>query len=144
MHIFGLQTQMEIFGGTKMNTTKQVIVMRRDLKMRRGKEIAQGSHATMAFLTQKLNTNSPLTLITLTSIQRNWLTSSFRKVCVRVNSEEELCDIVAKAKTAGIEVHLVIDDGLTEFKGISTPTCAAIGPDYDERIDQITGHLELY
>ncbi|MGZ3423232.1 MAG: peptidyl-tRNA hydrolase, partial [Polyangiales bacterium] len=33
---------------------KQVIVVRRDLKMRRGKEIAQGSHASMAFLTERL------------------------------------------------------------------------------------------
>ena len=29
---------------------KQVIIIRKDLKMRRGKEIAQGSHASMAFL----------------------------------------------------------------------------------------------
>ena len=32
--------------------TKQVIAIRKDLKMRRGKEIAQGSHASMAFLTE--------------------------------------------------------------------------------------------
>jgi peptidyl-tRNA hydrolase len=32
---------------------KQVIVMRKDLKMRRGKEIAQGAHASMAFLAKK-------------------------------------------------------------------------------------------
>jgi PTH2 family peptidyl-tRNA hydrolase len=36
-------------------TTKQVIVIRKDLKMRRGKEIAQGSHASMAFLTRRIN-----------------------------------------------------------------------------------------
>lgn len=34
--------------------TKQVIVIRRDLKMRRGKEIAQGSHASMAFMSHLL------------------------------------------------------------------------------------------
>jgi len=33
--------------------TKQVIVIRKDLKMRRGKEIAQGAHASIAFLTAR-------------------------------------------------------------------------------------------
>ena len=34
--------------------TKQVIVIRKDLKMRRGKEIAQGCHAAMAFITRRI------------------------------------------------------------------------------------------
>jgi PTH2 family peptidyl-tRNA hydrolase len=33
---------------------KQVLVIRKDLKMRRGKEIAQGAHASMAWLTNRL------------------------------------------------------------------------------------------
>ena len=36
--------------GTEQRPTKQVIVIRRDLRMRRGKEIAQGAHASMAWL----------------------------------------------------------------------------------------------
>ncbi len=126
--------------------TKQVIIIRKDLRMRRGKEIAQGAHAAMAFLTKRLDTINHMiyTTVALTPVQIDWLASSFRKVCVRVNSEQELNDIVEKAKAAGIEAHLITDDGLTEFNGTPTPTCAAIGPDYDERIDPITGHLELY
>jgi len=38
--------------------TKQVIVIRKDLKMRRGKECAQSSHATMSFLTRQIQNNS--------------------------------------------------------------------------------------
>lgn len=124
-------------------TTKQVIVMRKDLRMRRGKEIAQGSHASMAFLTRQVSVATQR-ITTLTQAQIDWLAFSYRKICVRVDSEEELYDIVARAKAAGVEAHLVTDNGLTEFNGIPTPTCAAIGPDYDERIDPITGHLELY
>ena len=68
---------------------------------------------------------------------------SFAKVCVRVNSEEELMDIHDKAKAAGLEVHLITDSGRTEFKGVPTKTCLAIGPDEAEKIDTITGELTL-
>lgn len=117
--------------------TKQVIVIRKDLKMRRGKEIAQGSHASMSFLTKNLNKN-------LTNVQKEWMNDSFRKICVIVNSEEELLDIYKKALSYNLEVHLITDSGFTEFNGVPTKTCLAIGPDYSEKIDKITGHLKLY
>lgn len=41
-------------------------------------------------------------------------------------------------------VHLITDGGLTEFGGVPTRTCLGIGPDYDDRIDPVTGDLELY
>jgi len=123
--------------------TKQIIVMRKDLYMRRGKEIAQGAHAAMAFLTKQVSVVTHR-ITTLTPVQIEWLSSSFRKVCVRVNSEAELNEIEQKARVAGVEVHVIVDNGLTEFSGVPTPTCLALGPDWDERIDAITGHLELY
>jgi PTH2 family peptidyl-tRNA hydrolase len=43
-----------------------------------------------------------------------------------------------------MECHLVQDAGLTEFGGVPTYTAVAIGPDYDDRIDPVTGDLELY
>ena len=42
------------FGPAEQRPTKQVIVIRRDLRMRRGKEIAQGAHASMAWLRQRV------------------------------------------------------------------------------------------
>ena len=126
-----------------MPNTKQVIVMRADLRMRRGKEIAQGSHASMAFITKQVSIVSHR-VNTLTPVQIEWLASSFRKVCVRVDSEAELLLLQALAKQAGLFTHLVQDNGLTEFGGVPTYTCLAIGPDYDEKIDPITQHLRLY
>jgi PTH2 family peptidyl-tRNA hydrolase len=41
-------------------------------------------------------------------------------------------------------VHLITDRGLTEFGGVPTRTCLAVGPDYDDLIDPVTGGLELY
>lgn len=122
---------------------KQVIVMRHDLKMRRGKQIAQGAHASMSFLCRRLQNQQSVSISDFSEIERTWLTGSFAKVCCRVNSEAELLDIFDKATTAGIEVHLITDSGKTEFHGQATRTCLAIGPDLAERIDPITGHLEL-
>ena len=123
--------------------TKQVIVMRHDLKMRRGKQIAQGSHASMAFLTRKLQKHGQLTLDDFSPEEQAWLTASFAKICCRVNSEEELLEIRDKAIAAGLEVHLITDSGKTEFHGVPTNTCLAIGPDEAEKINEVTGHLEL-
>lgn len=123
--------------------TKQVIVMRHDLKMRRGKQIAQGSHASMAFLTRRLQKHGQLSMDNFSAAEQTWLSASFAKICCRVNSEEELLEIRDKAIAAGLEVHLITDSGKTEFHGVPTNTCLAIGPDEAEKINQVTKHLEL-
>lgn len=128
--------------------TKQVIVIRRDLRMRRGKEIAQGAHASMAWLAERvLARMSPARSVAgvqLSEAERAWLTSSFRKVTVKVGSEQELLAVYETALEAGLVAHLVTDRGLTEFGGVPTRTCLGIGPDYDDLIDPVTGDLELY
>jgi PTH2 family peptidyl-tRNA hydrolase len=118
---------------------KQVIVMRRDLGMRRGKEIAQGAHASMIWLALRIRRPA----YTFSDAERVWLEGAFTKVCVRVDSEDELMGIVRAAQESGVLVHLCVDAGRTEFHGVPTPTCCAVGPDLPERIDPITGHLKL-
>ncbi len=115
---------------------KQVIVMRRDLGMRRGKEIAQGAHASMIWLALRIRQPG----YSFTEAERRWLDGAFAKVCVRVDSEEELLAVVHRAQEAGVLVRPCVDAGRTEFHGVPTPTCCAVGPD---RIDPITGHLRL-
>ena len=123
--------------------TKQVIVMRHDLKMRRGKQIAQGAHASMAFLTRRLQNLPSISIHDFSPNAQAWIKGAFAKVCVRCNSEEELLAIHDKAIEFGLEVHLITDSGRTEFHGQPTRTCLAIGPDEDSKIDQVTGQLEL-
>jgi peptidyl-tRNA hydrolase, PTH2 family len=128
--------------------TKQVIVIRRDLKMRRGKEIAQGAHAAEAWLADRvllnIRPNGAVDPLVLSPAEQAWLESSFRKVTVKVNSEEELMAVYQKALEAGLVVNLITDRGLTEFGGVPTRTCLAVGPDYDDLVDPVTGDLELY
>ena len=116
-------------------SVKQVIVVRHDLKMRRGKQIAQGAHASMSFICSRLQKDGFVSLANFGGVEQEWLTGSFAKVCCRVNSEEELLAIRDKAVDAGLEVHLITDSGKTEFHGQPTNTCLAIGPDESEKID---------
>lgn len=113
---------------------KQVIVIRRDLKMRRGKEVAQGCHASLGAVLPNIQISDV----------RAWQREGCAKICVRVNSEEELLELAAKSEAAGIITHLVRDAGKTEFKGVPTLTALAIGPAYAAYVDAITGHLPLY
>lgn len=132
----------------EQRSTKQVIVIRRDLKMRRGKEIAQGAHASMAWLRQRimphLTPAGRADQVQISEAERAWLELSMRKVTVKVGSEAELLDVYDKALGAGLVVHMITDRGLTEFGGTPTRTCLAVGPDYDDLIDPVTGDLELY
>jgi PTH2 family peptidyl-tRNA hydrolase len=123
---------------------KQVIVMRKDLNMSKGKMVAQGCHASIAFLTNKMkyNLSNPEALwwVNLSQAEKEWVYGTFFKVCVGVDSEKELLDIAYNAIAMGISVKYI-----EETAGFDKPTvtCLAIGPDYSSVIDPITKHLKL-
>jgi PTH2 family peptidyl-tRNA hydrolase len=132
-----------------MSRIKQVLLIRRDLKMRRGKEIAQGSHASMDFLVEQLRTqlqgsSSDEIKIHLSEVEKTWVVHGMAKVCLQVASEAELLEYHEKAKAAGLQSHVIRDSGRTEFRGEPTYTACAIGPDAVEKIDAVTGTLSLY
>ena len=123
---------------------KQVIVMRKDLNMRKGKMIAQGAHASLRVILDAGAAASATSYqITMTEPMAQWMTGRFAKVCVGVTSEAELDDIVAKARAAGLPCALIVDAGKTEFHGVPTKTCCAVGPAWSDEIDAITGALGL-
>ena len=131
-----------------MSDIKQVIVMRKDLGMRKGKMIAQGAHASIAFMTNRMRLIGDAFTgiegkVDLREEESDWIKGAFKKVCVYVESEAELYQIYHAANFDGLETHLITDSGLTEFNGVPTPTCLAIGPDRAEKIDVHTGHLPL-
>jgi PTH2 family peptidyl-tRNA hydrolase len=127
-----------------MDSVKQVIVVRKDLNMRKGKLASQVAHASMKFLldNNEAERNDEL-VIKLTPAEATWLTGSFTKIVAGVDSEDALNQLVFKAEMEGIEVHKIIDVGRTEFNGIPTLTCAAFGPCESGIIDKITGNLKL-
>jgi PTH2 family peptidyl-tRNA hydrolase len=74
----------------------------------------------------------------------DWFEAGVAKVCVYVDSEEELLDIARQGRERGFAVALVRDAGLTEFHGEPTYTCLAFEPLHAEDVDPITGRLPLY
>ena len=118
---------------------KQVIVMRKDLQLSKGQMVAQGSHASVAFLTDLIKEYNGEPLL-LTEAQKEWVYGTFYKVCLSVNSEKELLDIGYQAVILGLSVKYI-----EETTGFDKPTitCIAIGPDYSSKIDPVTKHLKL-
>ena len=135
---------------TKKTLTKQVLVVRRDLKMRKGKIGAQCAHASMMVLlnsggfSRSLSEPYQIYTFPLTTSLAKWLSGDFTKVCVYVDSEADLKAIHQKALAANVPTALCVDSGKTEFHGVPTPTVVAVGPDWVENIDPITGGLPLY
>lgn len=137
---------------------KQIIVIRTKYpdgnggtkKLRTGKLISQAAHASMAFMSNKLRINMPGSehtqsrTVVLSEEQCIWLDGMFTKICVYVESLEELLDVYKNALEADLTTHLITDKGLTEFGGIPTHTAVAIGPHYESKLKPITGHLPLY
>lgn len=140
-----------------MYTAKQMIVVRRDLKMRKGKIAAQAGHACVNAVLMALSKENLLDKIrfdeegiTLAGeIDENipvcqWILHGEAKICVYVDSEEALLEIDRKAKEAGILCALIQDAGHTEFHGEPTFTCLAFEPHFPEKVDPLTGELPLY
>jgi PTH2 family peptidyl-tRNA hydrolase len=135
--------------------TKMVIVWRNDLKVRTGKKMAMASHASMAFLTKGMDwyptADGGDGYVFSTQIMRfdetkepdHWLKNSFRKIVCYVNSEQELEDLHQKALDKGMISHMIEDNGATEFNGVKTKTCIAIGPAEDSKFFGLTDHLPL-
>ena len=138
----------------ELNRPKQVIVIRKDLNMRRGKQISQACHASMkVFLdlyTKGYSFDEHLGEINKYTFYYeknkewdNWLNGLFTKIVVSCDSEEELLELYQKAKDKKLPCSLITDAGLTEFNGVPTKTCIAIGPSNPDQIDEITKHLKL-
>jgi len=113
---------------------KQVIVVRKDLKLGLGTLVAQCCDAFLDV--------SESCRVKKRKLFTAWLNSGAKKVVVKANSLDELLQLKRQADEAGIVNSLVVDMGLTQVEP-GTITALAIGPDEDEKIDKITGKLKL-
>jgi PTH2 family peptidyl-tRNA hydrolase len=112
---------------------KQAIILRTDLKMRRGKEIAQGAHASMKALLDYPDHE----------YMNGWLNDRFAKIALGVHGQEEFMAIYEVAKEKGWPCALIQDAGFTEFGGVPTYTAIAVGPAPVAMVDELVGYLKL-
>ena len=110
---------------------KQVIVIRKDLKMGKGKCVAQGAHASLQ--AYKMSSRKA---------RDEWESVGGSKIAVSVDSRKALLDVFKKAKSEGLPCSLVKDAGLTQTKP-GTLTAVAIGPAPSGKVERITSKLKL-
>lgn len=118
---------------------RQILIVRKDLNMRKGKIAAQASHASMAFLLDKFDGSNPQ----LTDAEKEWIATGQTKICVGVDSETELLEICKKSNALNLPTYLITDSGRTEFDGVPTRTVLAVGPADEEILASLTGNLKL-
>ena len=112
---------------------KLVLVINNDLKMGKGKVAAQAGHASVS-ATLRAGEYRPASLDL-------WLKSGQKKICLK-SSYDELIELESKAKADGIQTVRITDAGKTQIPSGSL-TVIAFGPDNEDKLQSLTGHLKL-
>jgi PTH2 family peptidyl-tRNA hydrolase len=110
---------------------KLIILMRKDLKMSKGKMSTQCSHASVEAVLKSSKEKV-----------EEWKSEGSKKIVLGVKDEKELLKYKKEAEKLKLKTALIKDAGKTFFKK-PTITCLGIGPDKEERIDKVTGKLKL-
>ena len=110
---------------------KQVVVLRTDLKMGKGKLVAQAGHAFLEAY-KKADKKDV----------KEWEAGGCQKVAVKACNEEELLELLEKARRLKLPTALIRDAGHTQVPPGSV-TALAIGPAKESQVDKVTGGLKL-
>jgi PTH2 family peptidyl-tRNA hydrolase len=113
---------------------KQVIVLRTDIRMSKGKAAVQVAHAAVSAAEEARKK--------FRNWWKAWLKEGQRKIVVKVKTLEELLTLEQKVKKANLPHALIRDMGLTEIPP-ETITCLGIGPAPAIKVDEITNELPL-
>ena len=113
---------------------KQVLVVRLDLDMGRGKAAVQCAHAAVS-AAEEARTH-------LHNWWKSWIEEGQLKVAVKVPDLDSILDLERKGRSKGIPVHLVKDRGLAQVPP-GTITCLGLGPAPSDVVVSLTGNLAL-
>ena len=150
---------------------KQIIIARKDLNMTPGKFAAQVSHASMAFLTNRIRNNSRKVRATFfddecewyeteftinKDLYEQWIDRIFTKVILQAKNRNQLLKVKTLAEEIGMEENkdffLIKDCCNTELEpeevdenGVGRKlTCIGFIPMDEEKIDLIGKKFQLY
>ena len=125
-----------------MKNVKQVIVVRKDLKVRKSKLASLAAHAAMQFILDNNESDRPDELqVKLSQQEVHWIKGSFDKDVLGVDSQDALSDMVLKAELNGVNVYSIFDKSKKPDEGPQL-VCAAFGPDEEDQLAQIVGSLK--
>ena len=113
---------------------KQIIVVRTDLAMSKGKTAVQVAHGSLSSYV-KTKKHYP-------DWADNWFKEGQKKIAVKVKSEDEILQLADLAKKNNIPFAIINDAGLTQLPP-GTITVVGLGPSREEILDKICGDLSL-
>ena len=114
-----------------MQSYKQVLIVRADLKLSKGKMAAQAAHASLEAYKKADEKDI-----------QEWESSGTKKIVLKVSDEKELMEVYQKLKDSKFKPALIKDAGHTEVEP-GTITCVGVGPLKEDVIDRITGKLKM-
>lgn len=117
-----------------MEQIKQVIILRKDLRMGVGKLAAQAAHASLMSYFEAEKADS--------KVAEEWLKEGEKKIILKVDDEKTLDRLHAAFKFKKIPCALVSDAGLTQLPP-GTKTALGVGPWAAPEIDAYTASLKL-
>ncbi|MEM3841507.1 MAG: peptidyl-tRNA hydrolase Pth2 [Candidatus Micrarchaeaceae archaeon] len=113
---------------------KQVIIVRADLDMGKGKLAAQVAHASLMsyFESEKASPDTA----------KKWIDSGEKKIVLKVDNEDDLIKLFKAFQFKKVPCALVSDAGLTQIPP-GSKTALGIGPWKSSEIDVFTKTLKL-
>jgi PTH2 family peptidyl-tRNA hydrolase len=107
-----------------------------------GKIAAQCSHATLACYKRLLRTAQQNPQSSEAKVLQQWERLGQAKIAVQVKSEDELLELMGKARSLGVTAEVIADAGRTQIASGSR-TVLGVGPAPKSLVDMVTGHLKL-
>jgi PTH2 family peptidyl-tRNA hydrolase len=117
-----------------MEEIKQVIIVRTDIDMSKGKMAAQVAHASLTSYLEVIKEHK--------DIADKWIKAGEKKIVLKVETEDILKRLFEAFRYKGIPCALITDAGLTEIPP-GTKTALGIGPWTSTEIDKFTSTLKL-
>jgi len=134
-----------IFQTSMKNEIKQIILLRRDMRLRRAESAALASKASMAFVLEGDESDqSGSVKVILTGIEAEWFLGCSTRIILGVSSEEAMRKILLKAELQGVSTYEITGSSSGKVDEGIQLIAAALGPDESDKLDLITGNLRLF
>lgn len=125
---------------------KQVIVVRRDLRLKKASIAALAAKASSKFIFDNdVSERGDVLQVDLTQQEAEWLAGPATRIVLGISSESALKQLLFKAELEGLSCYSITNTLQEEESdaAFDEVLCIAIGPDSSEKIDEITGNLKL-